>query len=455
MHWIALQCPAEDLAAWGWQALQFTPRVAQVDEALLMEVSGSERLWGGRKRLLQRIFQEGPLAQPLHWARGATGLVALALLRLKAAGGKPPAQMPQGLPLETLTCATAHAPMLARAGCTTWGELRGLPRAGVARRFGAPLLDALDTAFGERPEAYRWLSIPEVFDVRLELPALATTAPELMWSAQRLLGQFQVWLQARQRGLLAMEFEWTLDLKRLDGKPLPSHEQMVVRTAQPTQDMQHLRRLVSEQLDRARLSAPTSYLRLRSLETVPWAGADTSLLIEDNPKGEKLHQLVERLSVRLGPENVCMALPRADHRPEHMQQWLPAREVLPRVAAPDVVDGLAPRPKEPPPKPRKKSTGAPRVPSDALYPTWLLAEPQELPVRHNKPHYGGPLQRLTRARRLEAAWWDSEGLALRDYYIAFSESAGLVWIYRERPVSLAGATSGAQEYRWFLHGLYA
>ena len=112
--------------------------------------------------------------------------------------------------------------------------------------------------------------------MRLELPALATTAPELMWSAQRLLGQFQVWLQARQRGLLAMEFEWTLDLKRLDGKPLPSHEQMVVRTAQPTQDMQHLRRLVSEQLDRARLSAPASYLRLRSLETVPWAGADTA-----------------------------------------------------------------------------------------------------------------------------------------------------------------------------------
>ena len=64
MPWIALQwppeappalCPAAEAApaapgqgqpgtpaeALGWWALQFTPRVARVDEALLLEVSGS------------------------------------------------------------------------------------------------------------------------------------------------------------------------------------------------------------------------------------------------------------------------------------------------------------------------------------------------------------------------------------------------------------------------------
>src|SRR3546814_14585493 len=50
MFWIALLPTRDDeFTAWGWWALQFTPRVARVDEALLMEVSGSERLWGGRK----------------------------------------------------------------------------------------------------------------------------------------------------------------------------------------------------------------------------------------------------------------------------------------------------------------------------------------------------------------------------------------------------------------------
>ena len=101
---------------------------------------------------------------------------------------------------------------------------------------------------------------------------------------------------------------------------------MEVRTAQPTQDMAHLRRLVSEQLARATLSAPANQLRLRSLETVPWGGLTTSLLPEDNKPGEKLHQLVERLTVRLGEGNVVVPLAQQDHRPECMQHWVPARD---------------------------------------------------------------------------------------------------------------------------------
>jgi protein ImuB len=56
MHWIALQ-PASDAAladattAWSWWALQFTPMVARVESALVMEVSASERLFGGSVRL--------------------------------------------------------------------------------------------------------------------------------------------------------------------------------------------------------------------------------------------------------------------------------------------------------------------------------------------------------------------------------------------------------------------
>ena len=58
---------------------------------------------------------------------------------------------------------------------------------------------------------------------------------------------------------------------------------------------------------------------------MPWGGASTSLLPEDNVKGERLHQLVERLSVRLGEGNVVVPQARADHRPECMQRWVPAQ----------------------------------------------------------------------------------------------------------------------------------
>ena len=422
MYWIAL-CPSHEheRTAWGWRALRFTPRVAALEEAVLLEVSTCERLWGGRRRLLKQFLDGGEVLTASPWAGGETSLVALAKLRLQRRGEPLPENLPDDLPLDVLGAAQPHAGTLERIGCRTWGQLRELPRAGVSRRFGAPLLAALDAAYGAQPETYPWLQLPESFDVKVELPALATSAPELMWAAQRLLSQLQVWLQSRNRGVLALELEWTIDLRRLDGKPLPPHEQLQVRTAQPTQDMAHLRRLVGEHLARARIAAPANHLRLRSLETVPWGGRTTSLLPEDHRKGEALHELVERLSVRLGEHNVLVPRLRQDHRPERMQEWVPAR------AAP-----AAPAPAAP----------------DALYPPWLLPQPLELEVRGNVPHYHGPLRRPVRLYRVETGWWEEGGPACRDYFIARSERAGLVWVFRERP----GRSGRA---RWYLQGLYA
>jgi protein ImuB len=417
MFWIAL-LPSDEQqrTAWGWWGLQFTPRVAHVDEALLLELSGSLRLWGGKKELLQLLLQGQPELEPAQWAQGATSLIALGLLRQQLAGRALPAQA-RKLPLETLTEAREHVDTLARAGCRSWGDLEALPRGGVSRRFGAQLLAALDCAMGLRPERYPWLTLPELFDQKLELPALATSAPELMWSASRLLTQLQLWLQARQLGALAFELEWTLDLKRLDGARLPSHEQLVIRTAQPAQDMAHLRKLVSEHLDRASISAPANHLRLRSLETTAWAGASHSLLVEDQVKGDQLHQLVERLSARLGAQQVVVPQANADHRPDHRQRWVPAQELA--AAAP-------------------RKGKAKVLPADAIHPPWLLPRPLRLSVQRDTPLYHGPLRLLTRPQRIEAGWWDEEGkgLALRDYFIARSEAVGLVWIYRERPASL-------------------
>jgi protein ImuB len=457
MYWIALHSQDELRAAWGWRALQFTPRVAVVDEALLLEAGASERLFGGRKRLLRRLLK-GAADLPLPpWADGATAHVALALLRLARRGEDRPAEIPDGLPLHTLTAARPHLDTLERIGCTTFGQLRSLPRAGLGRRFGAGLLDALDAAYGERPERFEWLTLPDSFDQKLELAALATSAPELLWAGQHLLTLLQVWLQARNLGALAVEFEWTLDLRRLDGKPLPPTEKMELRTAQPTQEMKHLRRLAGEQLARTSISAPANHLRLRTLETVPWGGVTTSLLPEDNRPGEKLHQLVERLSVRLGEENVSMPEAREDHRPECMQAWVSVHGgvgVAARTRPTGAGTAMSPLPvgrvrEATPASARGRRAKAPE--GDPLFPPWLLPEPLKLQVQADKPCYQGPLQLLSRARRLEGAWWDAtlDEPVVRDYFIARSESAGLLWIFRER---LSAEQDRAQ---WFLHGIYA
>ena len=448
MHWIALQSLCEapagqtvstqdeaaQRAALGWWALQFTPRVALLDEAVLLEVSGSERLFGGRAALLQQLLK--PPLELMGWAQGATSLLALACLRTGVGQGSAPT--PDALPLHTLSAAREHLATLSRLGCNHWGELRALPRGGVVRRFGAGLLDALDCAYGLKPEAHAWLVAPEVFEVKLELHALVEHSGALMFVAQRLLAQLQAWLQARQSGVLALQWTWFFDARRSHalGDAAPS-DGLRIRTAEPTRDMTHLARLTAEQLARCTLATPVHSLCLQSIEVTPLPTASASLLIEERLHGDSLHQLVERLGARLGPQQVVRLQPQAEHRPEHMQSLVPAASALQRTVG-------------------KKRTGKFSTPEDvpgaALYPSWLLEQPLQLALQGSRPLYQGALQLLVGPQRLEVMGWaqlDAPAAALRDYFIALSPHAGLLWVYRER------LPRGQASDLWFLHGIYA
>ena len=501
MHWIALPLPwcdepaaipgaAMQAAAAGWWALRFTPRVALVDgDTVLLEVSTTERLWGGRDALLAQVLQawadtSGGLpdhaatldakAQPpgAHavWGCGPTALVAQAELRMAQAGRAPPGHNVEGLPLHTLTALRPHVASLERMGCRTWGGLRALPRAGGARRFGAKVLRVLDQALGDAPEAHAWLELPEQFALTAELPALAESADALLWSVSRCLTALQGWLQARQQGALALELAWRHDLRRIDGVAIAPTQALPVRTAQATQDMAHLRRLLSENLARTTLAAPVNQITLRLLESAPLPHRSASLLPpgdrvgggRDDPggaPGEALHQLLERLSARLGADHVVAPVLQADHRPERMQQWCPAAEVLGQNRAHTGV----------------QNTGT-KAPDATLWPTWLLRPPRRLAVQGNRPCHHGVLRRLAGPHRFEAGWWSAEdegagdpgnacaGLALRDYFVAHNDVVGLVWVFRERWVPQAGGArqegarqstvTAAQPHRWFLHGIF-
>lgn len=455
MLWLAWLLPSIDPApgvppaAQGWWALRFTPRVALLDEALLLEVSSTERLWGGRaalQDLLRRAAPDMPDVldmpdaqpgddAPSTWAAGPTALQALALLRLQRMGRPQPQRLPHDLPLTTLTVLRPHAAALQHLGCRTWGDLRALPRAGVARRFGSACLLALDQAWGNAPQALAWITLPEQFALELELPALAESAPALLWAGQRLLDVLQGWLRGRHLGVLGLELAWRHDLRRIDGVDLPPWQSLQLRTAEPVQSVGHLRRLLSERLAHERLAAPVNRLALRSLQTAPLAPASHDLLppTADAAQGEPWHQFVERLSARLGADSLQVARLCADHRPEVMQHWHPA---------------IAP--------PRAAAKGA-HAAHDALpplsWPPWLVRPPQALAQQGNRPCLRGqPLRLLAGPQRVEAGWWDAagqgdgsdgQGLARRDYFVAHNTAAGNVWVFRDR-------ASGA----WFLQGVY-
>ena len=460
MHWIALQPePAsvgaaaaltDPLSALGWWALRYTPKVARSHGVLLLEVSASARLWGSLSALLHHVLTSNKPVALFKYAQGATSLIAYAQLVVAPSSPDQPVNdvAVDALPLRALTAALPHLDTLVRLGVSTWGQLRALPRGGVSRRFGAPLLDALDQAYGVRPDLYPWLVLPEVFEARLELSAQVESAPALLFAAHRLLAQLKVWLQLRHRGVLALELIWQMDERRHT-----EHQgKLVLRTAQPTQDNSHLQRLLGEHLAQVRLPAPAHTLRLRTLETSPLAHASASLLPDVLSAGDSLAQMVERLSARLGADRVLQLQPRLDHRPEHMQTWLEAATPSIAAHAIDTWDRGS--------KSLKKHANTQQIPptpwAQALAPTWLLQEPLKLVVRQHQPHYQGPLTLLAGPQRLESGWWGGGEVALRDYFVAQSAQAGLLWVYRQRLMGSGVAetpeTPGAS---WFLHGLYA
>ena len=377
-----------------------------------------------------------------------------------------------------MAAARPHLATLARIGCNTWGELRALPRGGVVRRFGADLLDALDRAYGLKPEIYPWLTLPEVFEAKIELHAQVETAPALMFGAQRLFKQLQLWLQLRNVGVAALEFGWTMDARRNTA----STGQLRLRTALPTQDISHLQRLLGENLARLTLPAPVLYLSLCTLETEPLATQSASLLLEEAQKGDSLHQMIERLSARLGAHNVLQLQTRADHRPEFRQKWISIdkidknkSKIYTKLIANNVsylttyIDsksiGIDKNRliKNSTPKPSTfKSRPNPQFQPDALCPTWLLQQPLALAVLQGVPHYQGPLTLVAGPQRLETGWFDAP--ALRDYFIAQSEEAGLLWVFRERLGGPLGAKAGlptssgvglsADSGAWYLHGRF-
>jgi protein ImuB len=324
------------------------------------------------------------------------------------------------------------------------------------------LLTALDQAYGLQSEVYPWLRLPEVFDAPLELAAQVESASALLFGARRLLAQLLEWLRARQRGVLVLELRWELDARRSNALHLDAHHdasgygRLELRTAQATQDIRHLERLLAEQLARVVLPAPVLYLRLRTLTTQPLSGESHSLLLDEVRSGDSLHHMLERVAARLGPAQVLCASAQDEHRPERMQHWQPC-------AATDAAKVAA---KPATPRAEKKGTRtAASVASlstnvqlspepGALYPSWLLATPQSLQVQHAQPQFHGPLALLAGPQRLEAGWLENEAPALRDYFVARSQRHGLLWIYCDR-LGVKEGQGGKDAAQWYLHGVFA
>ena len=399
----------EGVAAW---MCRFTPRVSlQPPQGIVAELEGSLRLFKGATSLLERIragidqmgFSAVLAAAPT--ARGAWWL---------ASSGRE-ILIPDRAALETALAALPAAvacdgpdalDLLRKIGIATIGELRGLPREGVARRFGQALLDGLEQALGDAPEAREFFAPPPRFAAQLELPGEVVHAEGVLFAARRLLVQLEGLLAARQAGVR----RFLLVMLHRGARS----SALEVGLASPGREAERFVQLLRERLAMHALIEPVVAIRIEARNFVPLHGRTVDLFGGPANETEGWTRLVERLQARLGGGAVHGLGLCPEHRPE--RAWRP----------------LAPG--EP----------APAHGGRKVRPLWLVEPPRRLKENRGVPHDDGPLELLAGPERIESGWWDGGEIA-RDYFIARAPSTALLWVYRER------GTAGA----WYLHGVFA
>lgn len=431
------QAESVALAAVATWATQFTPAVVLAPpDAVLAEIGGSLRLFGGLRRLTAR-FSRGArdLGYTAQFALAPTPTAALLLAR--TAGSRPPGSgtfdgmlgavpafagfgaaqsVPEvlaPLPLALADADPAAVATLAAAGVTTFGQACALPRAALARRVGADFVALLDRARGLVPDPRVPFVPPPRYTGRIELPAPVDSVEALAFAVNRLVHELAGWLSGRGLGVLEMSLALAHE-RHVGVKTGVSATPVAFALAAPARESAHLVAVLRERLARIALPAPVVAVTLASEATAPLAGRNLGLLPGDH--AAPTVPLLDRLRARLGENSVMLVVPHAEHRPERAWRSTPA-------------DAAAAQ--------HRDSLGAPPRP------VWLLTEPEPLGHRLEAQPWvlrDGP-------ERIESGWWDGTDVR-RDYFVADNPRGETVWIYRDHRY-------GIDDGEWFLQGVFA
>ncbi len=414
-------------------ALRFTPTACLAPPAAFVaEIGASLRLFGGREALLSRLARG--IERRGFAARLGVAPTPRAALAFARAGLATPVDDPDALAAALAPLSLAHFDLpedalatLAAAGVRAFGDAERLPRAGLARRFGPAVVDALDHASGRRADPRVPFEPPPRFVAKLELPAPVHDVEALAFAVNRLVHELAAWLLARGLGVVEMSLALAHERALVRDRDSPSTLARFALGA-PSRTPSHLTLVLRERLARIVLPAPVAGVALATESVAPLAGRNFGLLPGDAAQAVDV-PLVDRLRARLGEDAVKLAVPAADHRPEYAT----------RIAT--VGTGRD----APPPGTRR---GRPAAPAPAPLPPaprplWLLSAPQPLAGLLDAQPWvlrEGP-------ERIESGWWDGADVR-RDYYVAESPAGELAWIFRDH-------RRGTDDGEWFLHGLFA
>lgn len=409
---------------------RFSPAVAgDAPDGLVLDITGGAHLWGGEAGLLDAL--ETRLAAwgaPARLGAADTAGAAWAAARFGRERIVPPAAQAveiASMPVEALRLSADTAASLRRLGLKTVDQVCDLPRAQLAKRFGADLLLRLDQALGRAEEALVFRRPPTPWLERRRLVEPISTGDDLV----RVVGDLAQALCERLVGGGQGGRRWEAAFHRVDGRVLT----VQVGTALPSRTPASLVKLFAPKLEAVDPGFGVETVTLRADRVEPLAQRQGNLAAAPDA-ADGLAALADQLANRLGPDRVWRAAPHQSHIPERaiVRQaptspskagWDPARpRPLRLLDRPEPIQALAEVPDDPP----------------AVF-TWRG-------VRRRVRRAEGP-------ERIAEEWWRDPTVApdhrrIRDYYAVEDADGARFWLFR------AGLYGAPEPPRWFLHGLF-
>jgi protein ImuB len=414
--------------------LRYTPQVALAPPAgLILDITGCAHLFGGEGALADDATARlERLGMAVRAAFAGNPDAAYALARHQVAPAPDEAAAVRRLPVAALGLDADSELALRRAGLKTVGDVAGRPMAGLAARFGAAAVTAVQRLTGEAGSPLDPRRAAQVLSVERRFHEPIARTEDVLAVIAALAADAGQHLEERKLG--GRRFE--VLLFRVDGVL----RRLMVETGLATRDPQAVMRLVRERIDS--LDDPLDpgfgfdMVRLRVPVVQPLAA--TQLMLEGGHVADtQVAALIDRLSTRMGRGRVRRFAPADTHIPEQAQLMLPATST-------GLLAWPTPEPGEPPLRPLHLFDPPQVVEVIAEVPDGPPHRFRWRRTLHEVARYEGP-------ERIAAQWWrrkDGQGLT-RDYYRVEDVRGRRYWLFRH------GLYGERPDPRWYLHGLFA
>lgn len=411
------------LAEW---CLRYTPVVAcDAPDGLILDISGCPHLWGGELPYLGSItvrLRKGgydvraAIADTVGaaWAVARYGKNETIVEPGKQAEALSPLS-PAALRLDSVTLQRME-----KLGFRQIGQISGIPRLNLRRRFGDPMLIRLEQALGTAPEFLQSIQPAPVYEERLPCLEPIRTASGIEIALKRLLETLCERFFREGKGMRTGIFKGY----RIDGETV----QISIGTNRASRNVAHLFKLFELKIPELEPALGIELFTLEATLVEDVSETQEALWSTATRDSAAISELLDNIAGKVGMKTIHRYLPQEHHWPENSVKEVGSLEEQPET------EWLTDRPR----------------------PIHLLSQPEPIEVMVMLPDYPpmhfrhkGELIRIVRAdgpERIEQEWWLQSGPP-RDYYRVEDENGARYWLFRL-------GLYDDRKPQWFLHGYF-